>query len=84
MFGPGQDNARAGAFIVEVPVASPDGCAPPVPMKAFAQPCWSAGDILPLDSGWERASLDIMFAVAVARKGTGSFPPVTSGIKLDF
>ena len=48
VFGPGRGNTRNGPFIMAVLVASPDGRAPPVPMKAFAQPCWSADDILPL------------------------------------
>ncbi len=45
VFGPGRDNMRTGPFIVAVLVASLDGRAPPVPMKAYAQPCWSAEDI---------------------------------------
>ena len=60
VFGPGRGSTRNGPFIVAVLVASPDGRAPPVPMKAFAQPCWSAEDILPLDSGRERDTLDIL------------------------
>ena len=60
VFGPGWGNVRTGPFIVAVLVASPDGCAPPVPMKAYAHPCWSADDILPLDSGRERDTLDIL------------------------
>jgi hypothetical protein len=60
VFGPGRGSRRTGPFIVAVLVASPDGCAPPVPMKAYAQPCWSADDILPLDSGRERETLDIL------------------------
>jgi len=60
VFGPGRGNTRTGPFIMAVLVASLDGCAPPVPMKAFAQPCWSAEDILPLDSARERETLDIL------------------------
>lgn len=60
VFGPGWGSRRTGPFIVAVLVASPDGCAPPVPMKAYAQPCWSAEDILPLDSGRERETLNIL------------------------
>jgi len=52
VFGPGRGNTRTGPFIVAVLVASPDGCAPPVPMKAFAQPCWSAEDILVRFQAW--------------------------------
>jgi len=52
-------------------VASPDGCAAPVPMKAYAQPCWSAEDILPLDSAREWDTLDILvrFRVWMAEGG---------------
>jgi len=60
VFGPGRGSTRTGPFIVAVLVASPDGRAPPVPMKAFAQPCWSAEDILPLDSSRERETLNIL------------------------
>jgi len=71
VFGPGQGNTRTGPFIVAVLVASPDGCAPPVPMRAFAQPCWSAEDILPLDSARERETLDILvrFRAWMAEQG---------------
>jgi len=60
VFGPGRGSTRTGPFVVTVLVASPDGRAPPVPMKAYAQPCWSAEDILPLDSARERETLDIL------------------------
>lgn len=60
VFGPGRGDTRTGPFIVAVLVASPDGRRQPVPMKAFAQPCWSLRDILPLDSSKERVSLDIL------------------------
>ena len=40
VFGPGRGDTRTGPFIVAVLVASPDGRRDPVPMKAFAQPCW--------------------------------------------
>ena len=71
VFGPGRGSRRTGPFIVAVLVVSPDGRAPPVPMKAFAQPCWSAEDILPLDSGCERTSLDILvrFQAWMAEQG---------------
>lgn len=71
MFGPGRVSRRTGPFIVAALVASPDGCAPPVPMRAFAQPCWSAEDILPLDSARERDTLDILvrFRAWMAEQG---------------
>ena len=71
MFGPGRGNVRTGPFIVAVLVASPDGHAPPLPMKAYAQPCWSAEDILPLDSGRERDTLNILvrFQAWMAEQG---------------
>ena len=71
VFGPGWGSRRTGPFIVAVLVASPDGCAPPVPMKAYAQPCWSADDILPLDSGRERETLSILvrFQAWMAEQG---------------
>ncbi len=71
VFGPGRGNTRNGPFIVAVLVASPDGCALPVAMKAFAQPCWSEDDILPLDSGRERDTLDILvrFQAWMAEQG---------------
>ena len=71
MFGPGRGSTRNGPFIVAVLVASPDGRTPPVPMKAFAQPCWSAEDVLPLDSARERDTLDILirFRAWMAEEG---------------
>jgi len=71
VFGPGWGNVRTGPFIVAVLVASPDGRTPPLPMKAFAQPCWSGEDILPLDSGRERETLDILvrFQAWMAEQG---------------
>jgi len=71
VFGPGRGNTRTGPFIVAVLVASLDGRAPPVPMKAFAQPCWSAEDILPLDSARERETLNILvrFQAWMAEQG---------------
>ncbi len=71
VFGPGRGNMRTGPFIMAVLVASLDGCAPPVPMKAYAQPCWSAEDILPLDSARERETLDILvrFQAWMAEQG---------------
>jgi len=71
VFGPGRGNVRTGPFIMAVLVASPDGRAPPVPMKAFAQPCWSAEDILPLDSSRERETLNILvrFQAWMAEQG---------------
>ncbi len=71
VFGPGRGSRRTGPFIVAVLVASPDGRAPPVPMKAYVQPCWSAEDILPLDSARERETLDILvrFQAWMAEEG---------------
>ena len=60
MFGPGKGRVRTGPFVVAVLVASPDGRAPLAPLKAYAHPCWSASDMLPLDSANERRSLDIL------------------------
>lgn len=60
MFGPERGTTRTGLFIVAVLVAPPDGHAPPMPVKAYAQPCWSAEDILPVDSSHERQTLDIL------------------------
>jgi len=60
VFGPGRGARRRGPFIVAVLVASPDGCQPLVPLEAYAHPCWSATDILPLDSSHERRCLDIL------------------------
>ena len=60
VFGPGKGRVRTGPFVVAVLVASPDGCAPLAPLKAYAHPCWSASDMLPLDSANERRSLDIL------------------------
>jgi len=71
VFGPGRGNVRTGPFIVAVLVASPDGRTLPLPMKAFAQPCWSAEDILPLDSSRERETLNILvrFQAWMAEQG---------------
>lgn len=60
VFGPGRGTTRIGPFIVAVLVASPDGYAPPGPVKAYAQPCWLAEDILPVDSSHERRTLDTL------------------------
>ncbi len=71
VFGPGRGDRRTGPFIVAALVASPDGHAPPMPMKAFAQPCWSTEDILPLDSGRERDTLDILVRFRAWMAGQG-------------
>jgi len=60
VFGPGKGRMRNGPFVVAVLVASPDGRKPLTPLKAYAHPCWSASDVLPLDSTNERRSLDIL------------------------
>ena len=60
MSGPGRGRVRHGPFVAVVLVASPDGHSPPVPLKAYAQLCWSADDMLPVDSAHERRCLDIL------------------------
>ena len=60
MFGPGRGARRRGPFITAVLVASPDGRQPLAPLEAYAHPCWSATDMLPLDSSHERRCLDIL------------------------
>jgi len=60
VFGPGRGVRRQGPFIVAVLVASSDGHQPLAPLEAYAHPCWSATDILPLDSSHERRCLDIL------------------------
>lgn len=62
VFGPGRGARRQGPFIVAVLIASPDGRQPLVPLEAYAHPCWSARDVLPLDSSHERRCLDILVA----------------------
>jgi len=58
VFGPGSGRVRTGPFVVAVLVASPDGRAALAPLKAYAHPCWSATDMLPVDSSHERRSLN--------------------------
>jgi len=58
VFGPGSGRVRTGPFVVAVLVASPDGRAAMAPLKAYAHPCWSAKDMLPVDSSHERRSLN--------------------------
>jgi hypothetical protein len=60
VFGPGRGARRRGPFIVAVLVASPDGHQPLAPLEAYAHPCWSPTDLLPLDSSHERRCLDIL------------------------
>ena len=71
VFGPGHGDNRTGPFVVAVLVASPDGRAPFVPLKAYAHPCWTETDMLPLDSTNERRSLNILvrFASWMAKQG---------------
>ncbi len=64
VFGPGHGENRTGPFVVAVLVASPDRRAPLVPLKAYAHPCWTDTDMLPLDSKNERRSLDILIRFA--------------------
>lgn len=60
VFGPGRGARRRGPFIATVLVASPDGQQPLAPLEAYAHPCWSATDLLPVDSLHERRCLDIL------------------------
>ncbi len=60
VFGPGRGARRRGPFVVAVLIASPDGQQPLAPLEAYAHPCWSATDMLPLDSSHERRCLDIL------------------------
>jgi len=60
VFGPGTGKVRHGPFVVAVLVASPDRRAPLMPLKGYAHPCWTASDMLPVDSSNERRSLDIL------------------------
>lgn len=60
VFGPGRGWVRRGPFVVAVLVASPDGHTPPVPLEAYAHPCWSNDDMLPVDSTHERRCLGIL------------------------
>ncbi len=60
VFGPGRRARRRGPFAVAVLIASPDGQQPLAPLEAYAHPCWSPTDLLPLDSSHERRCLDIL------------------------
>jgi len=60
VFGPGRGARRRGPFIVAVLVASPDGHQPLASLEAYAHPCWSPTDLLPLESSHERRCLDIL------------------------
>ena len=63
--------------MVAVLVASPDGCAPLVPLKAYAHPCWTDTDMLPVDSKNERRSLDILVRFADWMGGQGYTVEIT-------
>ncbi len=60
VFGPGRGAQRRGPFVIAVLVASPDGQQPLAPSEAYAHPCWSATDMLPVDSSHECRCLDIL------------------------
>ena len=60
VFGPGRGGNRQGPFVVAALIASPDGIAPFAVLQAYAHPCWSATDMLPVDSTHERRCLDIL------------------------
>ena len=60
VFGPGRGRVRQGPFVAAVLVASPDGRAPPVPLQAYAHPCWADDDMMPVDSTHERRCLNIL------------------------
>lgn len=60
VFGPGKGSQRSGPFVVAVLIASPDGHTSPLPLEAYVHPCWSAADLLPVDSTHERRCLDIL------------------------
>lgn len=57
VFGPGRGHVRHGPFVVAVLVASPDRGAPVVPLQAYAHPCWTDDDMMPVDSTHERRCL---------------------------
>ncbi len=71
VFGPGRGGNRHRPFLAAVLIASPDGIAPFMPLQAYAHPCWSGSDMLPLDSAHERRCLDILvrFQAWMARQG---------------
>ncbi len=58
--GPGRGSQRRSSFVAAVLVASPVCQQPLALLKAYAHPCWSATDILTLDSSHERRWLDIL------------------------
>ena len=77
VFGPGSGRVRTGPFVVAVLVASPDGRAPLAPLKAYAHPCWSATDMMPVDSSHERRSLDRLVGFQGWMAGQGYAVEVT-------
>ena len=60
VFDPGRGAQRRGPFVVAELIVSPDGQQPLAPLEAYAHPCWSATDMLPVDSSHERRYLDIL------------------------
>ena len=71
VFGPGRGANRHGPFLAAVLIASPDGMAPLMPLRAYAHPCWSGSDMLPLDSAHERRCLDILVRFQAWMAGQG-------------
>jgi hypothetical protein len=54
VFGLGRRARRRDPFIAAVLIAFPDGQQSLSPLEAYAHPCWSATDMLPVDSSHER------------------------------
>jgi len=77
VFGPGKGRVRHGPFAVAVLVASPDGSAPLMPLEAYAHPCWSATDLLPVDSTHERRCADILVSFQSWMAGKGLTVEIT-------
>jgi len=79
VFGPGKGRVWHGPSAVAVLVASPDGLAPLVPIEAYAHPCWSATDLLPVDSTHERRCADILVSFQSWMAGKGLTVEITQG-----
>ena len=77
VFGPGRGSNRHRPFLAAVLIASPDGIAPFMPLQAYAHPCWSGSDMLPLDSAHERRCLDILVRFQAWMAGQGHVVAIT-------
>lgn len=77
VYGPGRGRVRHGPFVVAVLVASPDGKVPPAPLEAYAHPCWSEEDMLPVDSTHERRCLGILASFQSWMAGQGCTVEIT-------